>query len=160
MNEAEHDDAQQKHSRAEVLNYPARDNGDRRERFAVCRVGELSNLLALNATIEAARAGEAGKGFAVVANEIKELARQTAAGEYQGSCGENVVERPEDPTAKGSGGQAQVNQAQPWMVFKVANELLEDVFTKTHSASVPPECAVKDQLYTLSEKNRALLQYE
>lgn len=42
-------------------------------------ISEQVNLLALNATIEAARAGDSGKGFAVVANEIKELARQTAA---------------------------------------------------------------------------------
>ncbi len=49
----------------------------------IVEISEQIKLLALNATIEAARAGEAGKGFAVVANEIKELARQTAAATEQ-----------------------------------------------------------------------------
>lgn len=45
----------------------------------ITSIAHQTNLLALNATIEASRAGDAGKGFAVVANEVKGLAKQTAA---------------------------------------------------------------------------------
>ena len=67
----------------------------------ITEISEQTNLLALNATIEAARAGEAGKGFAVVANEIKDLAKQTAAatvdiknqiGEMQGTTQSTITD--------------------------------------------------------------------
>ena len=69
--------AQSASGRIAELGKAAQDIGKVTE--TITDISEQTNLLALNATIEAARAGEAGKGFAVVANEIKELARQTAA---------------------------------------------------------------------------------
>ena len=69
--------SQQTTEKVSVLGESARKVG--RVTEAITEISEQTNLLALNATIEAARAGDAGKGFAVVANEIKELARQTAA---------------------------------------------------------------------------------
>jgi methyl-accepting chemotaxis protein len=69
--------SQRASERIAVLGESARKIG--RVTETITEISDQTNLLALNATIEAARAGDAGKGFAVVANEIKELARQTAA---------------------------------------------------------------------------------
>ncbi len=64
-------------ARLDVLGQSALEIGRISE--TITQISSQTNLLALNATMEAARAGAAGKGFAVVANEIKDLARQTAA---------------------------------------------------------------------------------
>jgi methyl-accepting chemotaxis protein len=69
--------AQKSHEAIKSLGKAAESIGKITE--TITEISEQTNLLALNATIEAARAGESGKGFAVVANEIKELAKETAA---------------------------------------------------------------------------------
>jgi methyl-accepting chemotaxis protein len=58
-------------------------------RQSAARIGDITamidgiafqtNILALNAAVEAARAGAEGRGFAVVANEVRNLARHSAA---------------------------------------------------------------------------------
>jgi methyl-accepting chemotaxis protein len=70
----------------------------------ITEISSQTNLLALNATIEAARAGSAGKGFAVVANEIKELAKQTAA------ATEDIKGRIGGVQASASGGIAEIDK--------------------------------------------------
>ncbi|MBF0552330.1 MAG: methyl-accepting chemotaxis protein [Deltaproteobacteria bacterium] len=63
-------------------------------------ISEATKLLALNATIEASRAGEAGKGFAVVANEVKILARQTAAATEEIKCEIDAIQEDTAVTVK------------------------------------------------------------
>ena len=70
----------------------------------ITEISSQTNLLALNATIEAARAGSAGKGFAVVANEIKELAKQTAA------ATEDIKGRISGVQSSASGGIAEIDK--------------------------------------------------
>jgi methyl-accepting chemotaxis protein len=71
---------------------------------AITEISSQTNLLALNATIEAARAGVAGKGFAVVANEIKALAKQTAA------ATEDIKARIASVQTSAAGGIAEIKQ--------------------------------------------------
>jgi methyl-accepting chemotaxis protein len=84
----------------------------------ITEISSQTNLLALNATIEAARAGSAGKGFAVVANEIKELAKQTAA------ATEDIKSRIAGVQSSASGGIAEIGK-----VTQVIHEVSDIVAT-------------------------------
>jgi len=85
----------------------------------ITAISEQTNLLALNATIEAARAGDAGKGFAVVANEIKELAKQTAA------SSEEIKNKIEGIQASTKGTVSEV--AEISQVIKEVNEVVSSI---------------------------------
>jgi methyl-accepting chemotaxis protein len=100
-------------------------------------IASQTNLLALNATIEAASAGDAGKGFAVVANEVKELAKQTAA------ATEDIRERVEE---------MQDNTSQ-------AVHVIEDIvghIERLNNISGVIAAAVEEQTATTSEMARHL----
>lgn len=100
-------------------------------------IASQTNLLALNATIEAASAGDAGKGFAVVANEVKELAKQTAA------ATEDIRERVEE---------MQENTGQAVGVIQDIVNRIE----KLNTISGVVAAAVEEQTATTSEMARHL----
>ena len=103
----------------------------------ITSIASQTNLLALNATIEAASAGEAGKGFAVVANEVKELAKQTAAAT-------------EDIRAQIGTMQANTSQAIG------AIDGIVKVITEVNSISSNIAAAVQEQTATTNEIARSI----
>jgi methyl-accepting chemotaxis protein len=101
----------------------------------ITSIAEQTNLLALNATIEAARAGDAGKGFAVVANEVKELAKETAAATEE--IGQKIV--------------AIQGDAQAAMT---AIDTISDVITRINDIQGTIASAVEQQTATTNEITR------
>ena len=98
----------------------------------ITEISSQTNLLALNATIEAARAGAAGKGFAVVANEIKELAKQTAA------ATEDIKGRIASVQSSTSSGIAEIEK-----ISKVINDV-SDIVTTIATAIEEQAAVTKD----------------
>jgi methyl-accepting chemotaxis protein len=94
----------------------------------ITEISEQVNLLALNATIEAARAGDAGKGFAVVANEIKDLARQTAAATGEIKARVESIQNSTEGTVKEIGSIS--------LVVNEVNEIVSTIATAVEEQSV------------------------
>ncbi|MFH0784124.1 MAG: methyl-accepting chemotaxis protein, partial [Pseudomonadota bacterium] len=102
---------------------------------AIAEISDQTNLLALNATIEAARAGDAGKGFAVVANEIKELAKQTAAATGEIKKRIDSIQASTDVTVKG--------------IKKISDIISEiDTIVSTIAVSLDEQSATMNELTT------------
>ena len=101
----------------------------------ITSIAQKTDLLALNATVEAARAGEVGAGFAVVANEVKELAKQTAA------ATEDISRKIETIQADAKGAVGAIGQ-------------ISGVIGQVNSISGTIATAVEEQSATTSEMSR------
>ncbi len=110
----------------------------------ITEISEQVNLLALNATIEAARAGEAGKGFAVVANEIKELAKQTAAATLE------IKEKIDG--IQGTTGTAVIQISEITQVIKDVNEVVATIATAVEQQSA----ATKEIATNVAQASRGI----
>ena len=101
----------------------------------ITSIAQKTDLLALNATVEAARAGEVGAGFAVVANEVKELAKQTAA------ATEDISQKIEKIQADAKGAVKAIVQ-------------ISSVISQVNGISGTIATAVEEQSATSSEMSR------
>ena len=110
----------------------------------ITEISSQTNLLALNATIEAARAGSAGKGFAVVANEIKELAKQTAA------ATEDIKNRIAAVQSSTSGGIAEIGK-----VTQVIHEV-SDIVASIAAAIEEQSTVTKDIARNIGEASNGV----